>query len=95
MPVASGVVRVEMAVGDELHVGDAVAGRAKRFVDRPHVDGLIKIDHLPGLRREAGVEQEDAPRMLDDEGGDHNALARKAIAVAGHRVVPGVDRLNA
>jgi hypothetical protein len=29
------------------------------------------------------------------ECGDHDALARKALAVGGHRVVPGVDRLDA
>jgi hypothetical protein len=33
--------------------------------------------------------------MLDNEGGYHDALSRKAIAVGRHRVVPGVDRLDA
>jgi hypothetical protein len=93
--VAAGVVCVEVAVGDELHVGDAVAGRAERLLDGPHVHGLVELDHLPRLRRETGVEQEDAARMIDDECGDHDALAGKTIAVDGHRVVPRVDRLDA
>src|SRR6267378_1244119 len=91
MAVAARVVGVEVAVGDEFHVGDAVPRRAKRFVDRPHIDGLVKVNHLPRLRRETGVEQEHASRMLDDEGRDDDSLARKAIAVGGHRVVPGMD----
>src|SRR5204863_5655418 len=69
--VAPRVIGVEVAVRNELDVGDAVAGRAKSFLDRPHVHGLIEIDHLPRLRREARVEKENATRMLDDEGGDH------------------------
>ena len=95
MAVASRVIRVEVAVRDELDVGDAMAGRAKSFLDRPHVHGLVEIDHLSRLRREARVEKENAPRMLDNEGGDHDALARKAIAVGGHGVVPGMDGLDA
>ena len=93
--VAPRVIGVEVAVRDELHVGDAMACRAKGFLDRPHVYGLVEIDHFPRLRREARVEKENATRMLDDEGGDHDALARKAIAVGGHRVMPGVDGLDA
>ena len=72
-----------------------VRGRAKRLFDRSHVDGLVEVDHLPRLGREAGVEEEDALRMLDHECGDDDTLARKAIAVCGHRVVPGVDGLDA
>src|SRR5438552_8281378 len=94
MAIASRVVGVKVAVSDELHVGDAVARGAKSFVDRPHVNGPIEVDHLPRLRRESGVEQEDASRMLDDEGRNHDAFARKAIGVRGHRVVPGVDGLD-
>ena len=79
MAIAARVICVKVAVSDELHVGDAVARGAKSFVDRPHVNGPIEVDHLPRLRRESGVEQEDASWMLDDEGRDHDAFARKAI----------------
>ena len=93
--VAPRVVGVEMAIGDELDVGDALASRAKRLIDRPHVHGFVEIDHLSRFRREACVEQEHTTRVLDDERCNHDPLARKAIAVGRHRVMPGVDGLNA
>src|SRR6266850_2346378 len=43
MAVASRVIGVEVAVGDELDVGDAVARGAKRFLDRLDT----RVDHRP------------------------------------------------
>src|SRR5438093_2853249 len=94
MAVAAGMVGMEVAVRDELHVGDAMARGAKRLLDGPHVHGLVEVDHLPRLRRETGVEEEHAARMLDDERRHDDPLARKALAVGGHRVVPGMDGLD-
>ena len=94
MAIAARMVGVEVTVGDQLHVGYAVAGGAQRFVDRAHVHRLVEIDHLPRLRREPGVEQEDPALMLDDERRDHNAFAGEPISVGGHRVMPGVDGLD-
>jgi hypothetical protein len=33
--------------------------------------------------------------VLDDEGRDHDPFAREPVAIRRHRVVPGVDRLDA
>ena len=92
--IAARMVGVEVTVGDQLDVGYAVTGGAQRFVDRAHVHRLVEIDHLPRLRREPGVEQEDPALVLDDERRDHNAFAGEPISVGGHRVMPGVDGLD-
>ena len=64
-------------------------------VRHAHGVAMQHVQVLSGLRRESGVEQEDASRMLDDERRDHDAFAGEVIGVRGHRVMPGVDGLDA
>jgi hypothetical protein len=92
--IAAGVIGVEMAVRNEVDLGDPVPRGTQRLLHRPHLDRLIAVDHLARLRRKAGVEEEQAARVLDHERGDDDALAGER-AVGRHRVVAGVDGLNA
>ena len=94
MVVAAGVIGMEVAVRDELHVRRRVSAGAERFGDGSHLDRREAFDELLGLRAETGVEEEDAAGVLDDERGHDDPLAWKA-AVRRHCVVPGVDRLDA
>src|SRR5437867_5095948 len=77
--VAAGVVWVEVAVRDDLDIGDAMSCRAQRLLDRTHVHRPVEIDHLARLRGEAGVEKEHPTRVFDHERGHDDPLSGKAI----------------
>src|SRR2546427_362899 len=94
MAVAAGVIGMEVAVRDELHVPRRVSGGAKGCGNWSHLDRSELIDELLRLGAETGVEKEDPVGMLDDERRHDDPLARKA-AIGQHRVVPRVDRPDA
>ena len=50
MTVSSRVVRMQVAVGDELRVPALVTRRAQRIVDGPHLDRCETLDELLWLR---------------------------------------------
>ncbi len=92
--IPAAVIQVEVAVHDDPDVAGGHAGRGERLVEGTP-DGVVELLHLLVTLGDAGVEEHEPVRVIDQVAADDNLLPCSRIAVVRHREVTEEDAPDA